>query len=526
MQLSQGHEVERYVVEAMLGQGGMATVYRVRHTQLGTRHALKILSLPSASIRERLLQEGRVQATLHHPNIVAVTDVIDISGAPGLLMEYVAGPSLDQLLARRRFTREEADDVVSGVLAGVAAAHAAGLVHRDLKPANILLSTVRGRVVAKVADFGLAKILAEDGGVTQTRTGATMGTPAYMAPEQIRNARGVNARADVFALGAILYELACGNRAFEGNDTLDLFNAISRADYRDLRATDPSIPDRMIEAVAAALTVEIDQRPKDCEALWAIWSGSDSNLESVAIASGTSWSTEGMEELEGLSGQVTPLPDDSLAATGDWLAVDVPGSEKPGSTFNPATGVQNPAPSMVPAPPSSPSLEAEATSTARGAIFGVAATLLLMGGAYGVFQMSQRVPPVTAVPDPVPVVVPEPMPIPEIPTPVAIPAAPPVPQVAPVPVPRRKATAPEPIPDPAPQTVQPANGRVEVAGAKSVRLVSAGGESVDLTAVPPGKYTLMATFDEVEHKVGTVDVGAGEAVSYSCMPQLKRCNRN
>ena len=520
MQLSQGSEVERYVVEAMLGQGGMATVYRVRHAQLGTRHALKILSLPSASIRERLLQEGRVQATLHHPNIVAVTDVIDVSGAPGLLMEYVAGPSLDQLLVRRKLSRDEADDVVAGILAGVAAAHRAGLVHRDLKPANILLSTVRGRVVAKVADFGLAKILAEDGGATQTRTGATMGTPAYMAPEQIRNARGVDLRADIFALGAILYELAIGKRAFEGEDTLDLFNAISRAEFIDPREVDPSTPDRMVDAINAALNVEKGARPANCEALWALWSGEETDLEAIANSSGTSWSTEGLEELEGLSGHETPLPDGSFAETGEWLAVDVPGGEKAQSTYDaPTARVTG---TIAPSSPSSIE-SSEATSTARGAVLGVVATLLLLSGAFGAYQWSLSGPPIAAhLPAPAPVVRPAPEPIPEVPTPVPAPELEAVAAPTSIAVPKTAAAVAEsePLSTTSPEL---ANGVAVVTGdAESVALVGPDGR-VLLTAIPPGEYRVLATFNGTERGIGEVQIAPGQTVSVSCNSALKHC---
>ena len=117
---------DRYEVEKMLGQGGMATVYRVRHKELGSRHALKLLDIAASSIRKRLLQEGRIQASLAHPHIVAVTDVLDIEGSPGLLMEYVDGPAMDEWLAKYKPTVEEAVVVFRAIVAGVGQAHARG----------------------------------------------------------------------------------------------------------------------------------------------------------------------------------------------------------------------------------------------------------------------------------------------------------------------------------------------------------------------------------------------------------------
>jgi serine/threonine-protein kinase len=112
----------------------MALVYLVQHIQLGSLHALKVLHVPSAEIRERLLREGRVQSRLRHPNIVAVTDVVQVDGAPGLVMEYIDGPSLREVLDQHSLDPAQCDAVFRGILAGMEAAHAAGVIHRDLKP--------------------------------------------------------------------------------------------------------------------------------------------------------------------------------------------------------------------------------------------------------------------------------------------------------------------------------------------------------------------------------------------------------
>ena len=108
MQLPPGTVIDRYAVESVLGEGGMAVVYRARHVQLGSLHAVKVLKLPTAAIQDRLLQEGRVQAQLRHPNIVSVTDVVDVHGSPGLVMEFVPGAPLDHFLKGRKLTLEQA----------------------------------------------------------------------------------------------------------------------------------------------------------------------------------------------------------------------------------------------------------------------------------------------------------------------------------------------------------------------------------------------------------------------------------
>src|SRR5262249_51361093 len=144
-----------------IGEGGTATVYRVRHRVLGTWHALKVLHLSSERIRQRLMQEARVQAELRHPNVVGVTDVVEVDGEPGLVMELVPGVSLEILLGSSRLTLAQVDDLARGIFAGLAHAHAHGVIHRDLKPANVLLKPGRdGSVTPMVTDFGVAKVLA------------------------------------------------------------------------------------------------------------------------------------------------------------------------------------------------------------------------------------------------------------------------------------------------------------------------------------------------------------------------------
>lgn len=265
-----GSRIDRYIVEATLGQGGMAVVYRVRHAQLGTEHALKLLHPTASNVGARLLLEGRIQGALVHPNVVAVTDVVEHDGALGLVMELVRGPPLDRLLSDRSLTLEQVDSLVDGILTGVAWAHARGLVHRDLKPGNILLLATGDGFIPKIADFGLAKVL---GGDSHTRSGTGMGTPAYMAPEQIRSAKHVDARADVFSLGAILYELVTDRRAFDGDDTFAILDAIGKGRYAPLSDVVPNLPDRMVRAITGALTVDADARIADVPTLHALWRG-------------------------------------------------------------------------------------------------------------------------------------------------------------------------------------------------------------------------------------------------------------
>ncbi|MEO0605765.1 MAG: protein kinase, partial [Myxococcota bacterium] len=153
MDLANGVHIDRYQVEAKLRATPLATVYRVRHVDESVRYALKVLHLDRPTLQDRILTEGRAQSQLRHPNVVAVIDVLDIGGNPGLLSEFVHGPTLEAVLSRVRVDLDVVEQLVPGILAGVAAAHERQVVHRDLKPANIFIDVTDGAFVPKIADF-------------------------------------------------------------------------------------------------------------------------------------------------------------------------------------------------------------------------------------------------------------------------------------------------------------------------------------------------------------------------------------
>ena len=264
----------RWRVEAEIGEGGVARVYRVRHTQLNSLHALKVLKVHSADIVARLALEGQVQAQLRHENLVHVTDVFEVDGSPGLLMTYVNGPTLSQWLRANQPSSAESEALFRGVLAGVARAHAMGVVHRDLKPGNILLAAGKDGLVPKVCDFGLAKVLSNDAAPRDaTQVGTPLGTPAYMAPEQFRGTKDIDQRADIFALGCIFYEMLCGQRPFGGQDLLGMHNAIATGRYAGPEQVVPGLPPRLAYVIHHMLAPERDQRPANCEAVLALLDG-------------------------------------------------------------------------------------------------------------------------------------------------------------------------------------------------------------------------------------------------------------
>lgn len=214
--LQPGDLIERYRIESLLGEGATARVFRVRHELLGTRHALKVLQGELSSQVDRIMQEGRVQARLQHPNIVTVRDVLAWKGRPCLVMDLVDGPSLDaHLLERGPLPWAEALRLLLPVIEAVGVAHRQGVLHRDIKPANVLLEP-GPPARARITDFGLAKVGSEDRRKGQTRRDVAMGTPGFMAPEQWADAAGVDQRADVFGLAALLYTCLTGQPPFGG----------------------------------------------------------------------------------------------------------------------------------------------------------------------------------------------------------------------------------------------------------------------------------------------------------------------
>jgi serine/threonine protein kinase len=228
---SRDHEpaplIPGYEILGFIGSGGQGDVYRARHLGLDRPVALKILRDSqggSADLQARFRREGRVIARLDHPGIVRVYGFDECGGRFFFSMEYLAGGSLkDRLASRESLPPQAAVDLLLTLIPAIEHAHDKGIVHRDLKPANVLFSEDGA---AKIVDFGLAKVLAEDAS-HQTRTGAVLGSPSYMAPEQAAGKTShVGPATDVYALGAILYELLAGRPPFSGESWLETLDKV------------------------------------------------------------------------------------------------------------------------------------------------------------------------------------------------------------------------------------------------------------------------------------------------------------
>jgi serine/threonine-protein kinase len=250
----------RYRIERVLGGGGMAVVYRAHDEELHRTVAVKLLAEHLAEdpeFRQRFLGEARAAARLSHPNVVAVYDAGEDEGRPFIVMEVVEGETLADVLARRR-PLPPSEVVALGIqaAAGLEHAHAHGLVHRDVKPQNLLL---RADGVLKVADFGIARA-AVAATRRLTRAGTILGTAAYLAPEQAAG-EDVTAAADVYALGAVLYEAASGRPPFRGETPAELLAARQESVVVPLSERARGVPPALEELVMRCLARNPDYRP-------------------------------------------------------------------------------------------------------------------------------------------------------------------------------------------------------------------------------------------------------------------------
>jgi serine/threonine-protein kinase len=263
----------RYEVVRKLAEGGMATIYLVRHLGLHSLHALKVPDsriFHSADARHRFTTEGRIQALLRHPHIAQVTDIV-ISPVPGLVMEYVEGGTLEELLGQSpggRLGLPTLRQIFLPVLDAMQEAHGHRVVHRDLTPSNILLTQGhQGRIHPKVTDFGIAKVTQEEPGEKyRTRTGVLLGTRPYMSPEQIGGASDVDARTDIFALGAILYEAATGRVAFDAGSDFEMMKRITEGNFTPPEQVVPELPESLCQCIRKAMAVDPAGRFQDCAA--------------------------------------------------------------------------------------------------------------------------------------------------------------------------------------------------------------------------------------------------------------------
>jgi len=253
-----------YAILSLLGRGGMGVVYRATDRASGDVVALKILLEGRAKAVERFAREASVLAALDHPGIVRYrTHGVTRAGEPYLAMEWLDGETLTSRLKRGRLTMDETLSLATQVAAALAVAHARGVVHRDLKPSNLFL--VGGDIAqVKVLDFGIAHL---GGAARMTKTGALLGTPGYMAPEQARSEASLTPAADIFALGCVLFEALAGRPVFEGPNALAVLAKLVFEEAARLDVDCPDAPPALAALVARMLAKDPGARPVDGGAL-------------------------------------------------------------------------------------------------------------------------------------------------------------------------------------------------------------------------------------------------------------------
>ena len=265
--LQLGSKIGRYQVETLIGEGDLASTYRV--SAEGVPYALRVLTVRDQGFGERLRRASAAQANVDHPNLLRVIDVVEAAGSPGVVTEFVEGIDLEAWIASGPHGPNDVLKLFRQMVEGVRAAHAAGLIHRNLKPSKVLVGRVANDAPrVRIADFLLGKVRnnnASNAAVTQL--GTTFGTPQYMSPEQFRGAAAVDERADLFALGCLLYEMATGQRAFDGDNLLEVYQQVSSCEYRPVNEVRPNLPGWVHTLVGALLAPEPDDRVPSADAL-------------------------------------------------------------------------------------------------------------------------------------------------------------------------------------------------------------------------------------------------------------------
>ena len=255
----------KYRIERRLGEGGMGVVLAARHLKLDRQVALKVLGdaqRRDAAAVVRMLREARAAAKLESENVAKVLDVAESEqGDPYIVMEMLSGADLSEVLRQRgRLSVADASDYLLQACQALAEAHQHGIVHRDLKPANLFLcQRADGSELVKVLDFGISKLATSDLGVA-TATQSVFGSPLYMSPEQLRSSKKVDARADIWALGVILFELLSGETPFQATTVPELSILIATEAPRSLAALRPDVPTGVLEVIARCLEKDVERR--------------------------------------------------------------------------------------------------------------------------------------------------------------------------------------------------------------------------------------------------------------------------
>jgi serine/threonine-protein kinase len=257
---------DRYMIDGVLGEGGMGVVYRANDLTRERSVAIKALHaslMGDSEIRRRFIREAQLMLGWNHRHVARVHEIIEHPDLLAFVMEYVEGPTLEEHAQRwnGKLPYDEIRGIFGGVLEAMQLAHAAGIIHRDLKPHNVLLRMEDEAVVPKIVDFGIAKILE---GTTYTMTGALLGTCRYMSPEQAQSPQDVDHRSDIYSLGVTLYRCVTGRCPFEGNNHFAVMMAHVSQPPEPPSAFRPHMPPALEQIILRALAKDRTERPQSC----------------------------------------------------------------------------------------------------------------------------------------------------------------------------------------------------------------------------------------------------------------------
>ena len=364
----------RYQVRSRIARGGMATVYLATDLRLERRVAIKIMHghlADDSAFKERFIQEARSAARLAHPNVVNVFDQGQDSDMAYLVMEYLPGITLRDLLQEHgKLTTEQTLDVLEAVLAGLSAAHQAGIVHRDLKPENVLLAD-DGRI--KLGDFGLARAVSAN-----TATGAALlGTIAYLSPELVT--RGIaDARSDIYAVGIMMYEMLTGEQPYKGEQPMQIAYQHANDSVPTPSGKNPRVPAELDELVLWATAREPDERPRDARVMLDQLMATQSLL-ATALPSGTGTPHRTMVLPTAMSATASNAATTVLGSTGETGDTTVMGDTGATTVLRPFAAVQNSGPVVT-----GPTAALSSTSNKRRARgWWLIILVLLLAGAAG-----------------------------------------------------------------------------------------------------------------------------------------------
>ena len=373
---------ERYRLDRKLGEGGMGAVWAATHVVTRKRVAIKVLRpelLGNRSLVERFLREARAACAVDHPNVVQIHDVLEMNDhAPVMVMDLLEGESLaDRLADVGRIPVPELARILVKVVPAIAAAHAAGVIHRDLKPDNLFLCrTADGSADPRVLDFGIAKLAVTDAesGVL-TKTGSMLGTPYYMAPEQLFGEKDIDHRADVWSLGIILYECLSGRRPTEADNLGQIIKIVTTSGIQPLDQVAPHVPPDLCALVAHLLTADRQRRLADLSAVTAAFEPyANANAHSGAVQQSDGRVSAAAGSVPAVSEKLDPYP--TTAGESQWAS--------------------NP-------PPMRPPMSPGGAAAVIGAICGVLLVIGVVAGTVGLpryraWQASKASPPVSSSP--------------------------------------------------------------------------------------------------------------------------------